>query len=213
MSYGTDFGSSINTALTKPKITDAEFIKLTVNNAIGSPFCFSTSFKNETVGSTSTQAYTALGGFVSVSGHQRDLQVTSYDTMITLVGIDSSKLRNVLEISTQGGTGSTGHAGLKGSQIEIYRGFYDDTYALIDTPQLRYTGIVTSYTINEDRQEQLDTFTLAIHCSSNKTVLENRIVGRYTNDASWSYINPDDTSMNRVAAINKQTFNFGQKLA
>jgi hypothetical protein len=82
---------------------------------------------------------------------------------------------------------------------------------------LRYTGIVTSYHINEDRQDEIDTFTLTLQCSSYKTVLENRTAGRHTNGASWNKnITPSDpaydTSMDRIQAIHNTTFNFGLPL-
>jgi hypothetical protein len=216
----TSFGNQIDAVLASEKIIDAEFIKLTVPGATyagGPTYYFSSSYKNETItdpidnSSGVTQAYTPLGGMVSISGHQRDLSVTSFDTVITLVGVDPSKIGLVLEIGNN--PDNSQHSGLKGSRIQIYRGFYDNNYNLIGSPQLRYTGIVTSYTITEDRQQNIDAFTIAIHCSSNKTVLENRIAGRYTNQSSWQNLNPTDTSMNRVAAISKTTYPFGVKLA
>ena len=217
----TSFGSNIDAVLASPRIIDAEFIKLVVPGSTyagGPNYFFTTSYKSETlhdpIDNTDgpTVAYNSLGGLVSVSGHQRDLAVTSFDTVITLVGVDPAKIGYVLEIGRNPGDNSP-HGGLKGSRIEIFRGFYDDQYNLIGTPQLRYTGIVTSYTITEDRQDKLDAFTIALHCSSYKTILENRFAGRYTNQSSWQNITPTDISMNRVASLSKTTFPFGVKLA
>jgi hypothetical protein len=206
-----DFGTLVNAELVKAKITDAEFVRLTIpgTEAQGGPeFFFSSSYKNETVvdpisgdSNIATANYVALGALVSVSGHQRDLSATGYDTSISLVGIDQTKIGQVLD------------AGLKGCQVQIYRGFYDANYKMIDAPKLRYTGIVTSYTINEERVDIYDTFTLSINCSSFKTVLETRVVGRNTNPQSWNNYDPTDISMDRVAALNNAKFNFGQKLA
>jgi hypothetical protein len=206
-----DFGTLVNAEIQKPKITDAEFVKITIpgTEALGGPtFFFSSSYKNETVldpisgtSSVSSATYLALGALVSVSGHQRDLSATSYDTSVTLVGIDQTKIGQILDV------------GLKGCQVQIYRGFYDPTYKIIDRPKLRYTGIVTSYTIQEERVDIYDAFTLSINCSSFKTVLETRIVGRNTNPQSWKNFDPTDVSMDRVAALNNAKFNFGQKLA
>jgi hypothetical protein len=228
MTYFTD---AIDQSLASAKITDAEFIRVTVYNPIGGAntpitYCLSNSFKTETFsGSNFSGSYVALGGLVSISGHQRDLSATAFDTQITLVGIDQTKIKDILEVGWNGDIPKTYHAGLKGSKIEIFRGFYDANYNLIDTPQLRYTGITTSYHINEERQQQVDTFTLTLQCSSYKTVLENRFSGRHTNGASW---NPNvlpqydgngnptnanyDSSMDRVQAIHNTTFNFGRPL-
>ena len=228
MTYFTD---GIDAALQSNNIVDAEFVRITIYNpttSTGVIYSFSSSYKPETItdldnnSSVTTSTFTPLGGLVAISGHQRDLMATSYDTQITLIGIDQSKIKTILEVGSNGDIPVTYHAGLKGSKIQIWRGFYDTTYNLIDTPQLRYTGIVTSYHINEDRQSRLDTFTLTLQCSSYKTVLENRFAGRHTNGSSWNKnINPlydgngnptnsaYDSSMDRVQSIHNTTFNFG----
>jgi len=219
-------------------IIDCEFVRVTVYNAqisTGTTYCFSNSYQTETFsGNAFTGTFTPLGGLLSVSGHQRDISATAYDTQITLIGIDQTKVGQILEVGQNydsGGNPILGsyHAGLKGSKIEIWRGFYGPTYELLDLPQLRYTGIVTSYHIAEDRQMEIDTFTLVLQCSSYKTVLENRFAGRHTNGASWNTItgqnvNPNydingvpqnsayDSSMDRVQAISGTTFNFGLPL-
>jgi hypothetical protein len=42
-----------------------------------------------------------------------------------------------------------------------------------------------------------------------RKVLENRIAGLRTNQKSWQFYYPSDTSMNRVSAISNQYFDFG----
>ncbi len=187
-------------------IRDAEFVRLDVTGAEGSPYFFSSSFRNETItdpltGTTSTATVTfiALGGLLSVSGHQRDMSVTGFDTSVSLVGIDKTKIGNILNV------------GLKGSRIQIYRGFYNENYVLSGSPVLRYTGIVTSYALAEDRTEYEDNFVLTVNCSSYKLVLENRTAGRYTNEKSWRRFNASDAGMDNVANISNQFFNFGEK--
>jgi hypothetical protein len=184
----------------KLTIKDAEFIRLTMpNNTV---YAFSSSFQDETFSnSTFSGKYTALGGLVSVSGHQRDLSATSYDTTVALVGVDKTQIGAILT------------AGVKGAKIEIWRGFYTDTYQLDGAPALRYTGVVTSYVIDENFAEFADTFVLSIHCSSFKRVLENRVTGRHTNKSSWRSVNSNDAGMDAVSSLNNAKFNFGQKLA
>jgi len=225
------FSSTLTNYLANSMINNAEFIKVKITNPDGSQnvYAMSNSYKTETIvdSSGTTQAvgtFTSLGGLVGVSSHQRDLSASAYDTQIGLVGIDPTKIKDILQAG-QNSTGTNFHSGLKGAQIEVFRGFYDTNYNLIETPELRYTGIVTSYTIKEDRQAEVDTFTLQLNCSSYKTVLENRTGGRHTNGSSWNgglnpYLsdgvtpNPDyDTSMDRVQAIHDATYNFGIKLA
>ena len=101
---------------------------------------------------------------------------------------------------------------IKGSKIEILRGFYNNNYALTNTYP-RFTGIVTSYGIGEDMETNFggstDNFTVTVNASSYKTVLENRIAGRKTNKSSWQVFNSTDSSMNNVYSIADQTFDFG----
>ena len=114
-------------------LTNAEFIRITVGSTV---YAFSNSYRTETFNGTPfSGTYTNLGGLVSVSGHQRELSITSYDTVVELAGVDKTKIGMIID------------AGLKGSKIEVYRGFYNSTYQLIDNLVQRYTGIITSYVI------------------------------------------------------------------
>ena len=230
---------------------NAEFIRIEVpNGPDGGIYYFSSSYKAETIpvdgtnelfalGETDTTltvpmapnntatvvsaTFTPLGGLVGVSGHQRDLAITSYDTTVTLQGIDQTKVGVILSSSVvDPDTGLNKLIQLKGSKIQIWRGFYDQNFVLDGVPVLRYTGIITSYSIQEDRVDLIDAFTLQLHCSSYKKVLENRISGRHTNPTSWNTLNgvtilatdpAYDAAMDNVAALNNATFNFGQKMA
>jgi hypothetical protein len=46
--------------------------------------------------------------------------------------------------------------------------------------------------------------------SSIQIILQNRTAGRYTNDNSWQFFNPGDTSMNRVNFIETINYSFGK---
>jgi hypothetical protein len=41
--------------------------------------------------------------------------------------------------------------------------------------------------------------------------LQNTEAGRYTNDDSWQFFNPGDTSMNRVSFIETINYQFGRR--
>ncbi len=184
-----------------PVITNAEFVKLTIFNEYGNlantnVYTFSSSYRSETFGNTT---YTPLGGLLSVGVQNRDLRVTSADTSIALSGIDGNNIQVVLD--TQGK--------IRGSELEITRGFYDANMVLSNT-YLRFTGIVTSYNISEDRQGQEDNYTVTLNASSYKTVLENRVAGRKTNKSSWQEFDSNDSSMNNVYSIAGQNFDFGR---
>ncbi len=184
-----------------PYVSNAEFVKLIVTPEIGAPvtYTFSTSFRTETIDGV---VYQALGTLLNIGTQQRDLRVTSSDTTITLSGLDSDNIYIVLGTK------------IKGSPIEIYRGFYDDNYNLVNTVR-RFNGIITSYTITEDLQQDnnIDNFVISINCSAYKTILENRMAGRKTNSNSWKEFNPTDISMDRVQAISEAYFDFGKPVS
>lgn len=182
-----------------PFINNAEFVKLTVYNEYGNTsnvnvYTFSSSFKSETIDGT---VYEPLGGLLAVGTQPRDLRVTSADTSISLSGIGANNIYLVLGTK------------IKGSKLEIIRGFYNNNYVLTNSYP-RFTGVVTSYSITEERQDRDDTYTVALNASSHKLVLENRIAGRKTNKSSWQVFNSTDSSMNNVYSIADQQFDFGK---
>ena len=168
-------------------INSAEFVKLSIYNEYGnsanvSVHTFSSAYKSETFDGTT---YLPLGGLLAVGAQNRDLRVTSGDTLISLSGISGNNIQLVLANK------------IRGSEIEVTRGFYDANGQLGNT-YLRFTGIITSYAIQEEREGQDDNFTVVVSASSYKTVLQNRIAGRKTNQESWQFFDPTDTSMNQV---------------
>lgn len=180
-------------------INNAEFIKLTIYNDVAntadtSTYTFSSAYKAETIDG---QEYSPLGGLLAVGIQQRDIRATSADTSVSLSGIDGNNIVIVLDSK------------IRGSKIEIIRGFYNSNFILTNTYP-RFSGIVTSYSIAEDRHDLVDTFTVTINASSFKSVLENRISGRKTNQKSWQVFSPTDTSMNNIYSIAGQNFDFGK---
>lgn len=164
---------------------------------------FSSSYKDEVIpqyiGNTIVANYTydALGGLLSVGSQTRNIRATSGETTIALSGIDGNNINDVL--STK----------IRGSEVEVLRGFYNNNMVLTNTYP-RFRGIITSYAVTEDRDQQEDNFTVSVSASSYKTVLENRIAGRKTNKESWRYWDSTDSSMDQVYAISGVSFDFGR---
>lgn len=181
------------------QINNAEFVKVVIFNEYGNlanttTLTFSSSYQEETINGT---VYTPLGGLLQVGAQNRNLRVTQGDTTISLSGIDGNNIVTVL--------GSK----IRGSEVEIFRGFYDNNMNLTNAYP-RFAGIITTYAITEEREGNQDDFTVSVGASSYKTVLENRIAGRKTNKESWQFFNNTDTSMNQVYAISGVQFDFGQ---
>jgi hypothetical protein len=187
----------------KTSINSAEFVKLTIYNDVSNTadttiYTFSSAYKYETIDGTQ---YSPLGGLLAVGVQQRDIRVTSADTSISLSGIPSDGSDNMaIVLGTK----------IRGSKVEIIRGFYNDNYVLTSVAQ-RFTGIITSYNITEERHNLVDNFTITLNASSYKNVLENRVAGRKTNGESWKVFYPTDTSMDNVYSLADQYFDFGVK--
>jgi hypothetical protein len=180
----------------------ADFIRLTTASAT---YRFSTAATAITVPAVDANAFTALGQLVSVGQATRDIKSTANETSVTLVGIDTTMLSLVLG------------AGVKGSKIEIWHGFFDANGELITTGGTGglyqyFTGFVNSFSISEQWMEEVRGYTgaVTISASSIQLVLQNRTAGRYTNDNAWKTYNATDTSMNRVNFIQTINYAFGK---
>ena len=186
----------------KPYINNAEFVKLTVynNDNTTSIYTFSSSYKNEDIDG---QVYLALGGLVGVGLQQRDIRVTSFDTSVVVSGIGEENI--YIALGTK----------IKGSLIEIYRGFYDENYILTNVV-LRLNGIITSYNITQDfdTESNDNNFSVTFNASSFKTLLENRVAGRQTSPNHWNEYTPPpatiDTSVINVPNLINAYFDFGK---
>ena len=185
------------TALNSASIRHAEFVKLNVDGTI---YTFCNAAAPITVNGNT---FTALGGLLGLSDVQRDIKATSDDLTVALTGIDSNYISLILSND------------IKGSIVEVWRGFLDSNNDIITTPTQqffkRYQGIVNNVSISENFNEQARTrvATCSISCASFRLILENRMSGVKTNPISWKQFYPNDTSMDRTPVIQNQYFDFG----
>jgi hypothetical protein len=186
-------------AVTGSQINHAEFVKLTVGTA-GTIYTFCNAAAPITVGGIT---FSNLGALLSVGDVQRDIKATSDDMTIALTGIDPTNVALILSND------------IKGSLVEVWRGFFDSNNQILTTPTTqffkRYQGIINSVSITEDFNTEARTriATCSIACSSMRRILENRLSGIKTNQNNWQFIYAGDTSMNRVAEISNTYFDFG----
>ena len=189
--------STTMAALSSASIRNAEFIRLTLPSATYT-FC-------NAAGpiSVSGMTFTNLGSLLSLSEIKRDIKATSTDLAVTLVGVDGTNIAIVLG------------ADIKGSRIEVWRGFLDSNNQIITTPTLqffkRYTGLVSNYSISEDWNEEarVRTASISLSCSSFRSILQSRVGGVKTTPKIWQTFYPNDTSMDRVPSIAGTYFDFG----
>jgi hypothetical protein len=184
-------------ALSSASIKHGEFVRLTTSTQT---YTFCNAAAAITVGGIT---FTGLGGLLSIGEVNREIRATSGDMVLTLVGIDPTNLALVL--------GSN----IKGSTVEIWRGFFDSNNQIITSPSTqffqRYQGVVINMSLQEDFNSEMRqrVATASVACASFREVLANRIAGVRTNAASWQALYPNDTSMSRVNAIAGQFFDFG----
>lgn len=191
--------STTMTALNSPQIRHAEFVRLTMPSNIYT-FC-------NAAGSIVVDGITfsGLSSLLSISDIQRDIKSTSDDLTVSLTGIDYNNVSIILS------------SDIKGSIIEIWRGFLNSDNQIITSPTQqffkRYQGIINNVGIEEKFDDKLRTrvATCTIACASFKTILENRISGVRTNTVQWKNAHPNDVSMDRVALITATYFDFGKK--
>lgn len=147
--------------------------------------------------------YSNLGSLLSIGDIKRETKATSGDLTISLTGVDGANVAIILG------------ADIKGSLIEVWRGFFDSNNQIITTPTLqffkRYQGYVSNFSVTEDWNDQMRSrvATCSISCSSFRTILQNRISGLKTNPTVWKNFYPGDTSMDRVPVIASTFFDFG----
>ncbi len=192
--------STTMNALSSANIRHAEFVRLQISNPVTTTYSFCNAAAPITV---SGITFSNLGMLLQLGDIPQDIKSTSDDITISLTGIDPTNVGLILS------------SNIKGSTVEIWRGFLDSNNQIITSPSTqffkRYTGIINSVGISEDFNDQARTrvATCTISCTSMRKVLENRIAGLRTNQKSWQFFYPSDTSMNRVAAISNQYFDFG----
>lgn len=167
---------------------------------------FSTAPASMTIPAVDTEPFSGVGQLVQVGNATRDIKSTANETSFTLVGIDTALLGWVLGQE------------IKGSKIEAWHGFFNTSGELITTGGTGglykfFTGYINAFAISEQWMEEVRMFvgTITVNASSIQIILQNRTAGRYTNDSSWQFFTPGDTSMNRVSFITTINYQFGKQ--
>ena len=180
----------------------ADFVRMTTN---GTVYLFATTPSALTIPAVDANPFTALGALMKIGDTSRDIKSTANETTVTIVGLDTAYLGWVLGQD------------IKGSQIEMWHGFFDTNGALITTGGTGglyqfFNGYISSFSISEQWNEEIRSYigVISVAASSIQLILQNRTAGRFTNNNSWTFYNPTDTSMNRVAFISTINYAFGK---
>lgn len=181
----------------------ADFVRIITPTAT---YRFSTAPIALTIPSVDSQPFDGLGALVGFGKIQRDIKATANETTLSVVGIDTSYLGAVLA------------SNFKGSQVTMWKGFFNIDGSLITTGGTGglyqyFYGFINAFSIGEQWMEEVRMYagTITLNCANIQMILQNRVAGRFTNDASWQFYYPNDTSMNRVSIISTITYPFGLK--
>jgi hypothetical protein len=208
----------------------ADFVRITTPDAT---YRFATTPTAITVPSVDPEPFTALGQLVKVGDATRDIKSTANETTVTLTGIEPTMLALVLGTQIKGAQIEMWH-GFFNANGELTSGALPVTWINNSTLDVNwqnqissnvtwtsdtngtlykfFTGYINSFTINEQWFEEVRGYlgTISVSASSIQLILQNRISGRYTNNNSWQFYTPNDTSMNRVAFIQTINYAFGK---
>jgi len=208
----------------------ADFVRITTPDAT---YRFATTPTAITVPSVDPEPFTALGQLVKVGDATRDIKSTANETTVTLTGIEPTMLALVLGTQIKGAQIEMWH-GFFNANGELTSGALPVTWINNSTLDVNwqnqissnvtwtsdtngtlykfFTGYINSFTINEQWFEEVRGYlgTITVSASSIQLILQNRVSGRYTNNNSWQFYTPNDTSMNRVAFIQTINYAFGQ---
>jgi hypothetical protein len=193
---------------TSYSIRMADFIRITTKDNSGNTVIYRLASTPSalTIPAVDAQPFNALGALVKVGDVQRDIKSTANETSITLVGIDTAQLGFVLSNK------------IKGSLIEMWHGFFDTNNQLITNGGTGglykfFTGYINSFSISEQWFEDARMYygVINVSASSIQIILQNGTSGRYTNNNSWQFFDPNDSSMNRVSVIQNINYFFGRE--
>lgn len=180
----------------------ADFVRVTTPT---NTYLFTTAPAPITVPAVDAAPFAGVGQLISVGQATRDIKSTANETSFSLVGIDTAMLGWVLSNE------------IKGSKIEAWHGFFNINGELITTGGTGglykfFTGFVNSFAISEQWMEEARMFVgvITVNASSIQLILKNRVAGRFTNNNSWQFFTPGDTSMNRVAFVSTINYQFGK---
>lgn len=180
----------------------ADFVRINTGVNI---YRFSTAPVSMTIPAVDANPFAGVGSLIKVGDVQRDIKSTANETTATLVGIDTALLGWVLGQN------------VKGAQIQMWHGFFDESNQLITSGGTGglyqfFNGYINSFSITEQWMEEARSYVgvITVAAASTQLILQNRLAGRFTNDNAWKFFNSTDTSMNRVGVVENLSFEFGQ---
>lgn len=180
-------------------VETAYFVKLVVPNY--QTLLFSNDNQVRTIAGNT---YTNIGQLLYIGETHSEIRALQQEVSVGISGIPAGSIAQFLDHNPKGGT------------IEIRQAFFNPTtsalLAITGNPLLKFKGLVTNYSMEEqwDNPTKTQTFTIILQCSSLITAILDKVNGRRTNDSDQQALYPGDLSMSRVSTVTKAQFQFGK---
>ncbi len=149
------------------------------------------------------ESYLGLGQLLSVGTTNSEIRASEGNLSLGISGIPNTSISAIV------------NSRIKGCPVQVWRVFFDaasgQQLAIAGNPLMRFKGIINNYSLEEeyDYQAQISSNTILFDCTSDVTILQNKMNGRKTNPTDMKNLYPSDTSFDRVLALQGSNFNFG----
>jgi len=190
---------------TYPAVRTALFVRIDVDEyrtAPDEPFgpvVLTMSDHNENF-NIDSQLYVPLGNLLNITATNNELRASSAQVTVSISGIPNNSIAEIV------------NSKIKSAPVQIYRGYFDpQTNQLIGDILGLFRGFVNNYSLQEDYDVDARTAsnTVVLQCASTIDILSRKYSGRKTNPESQKKYFPTDLSMDRVPALERTTFDFG----
>ena len=149
------------------------------------------------------EPYTNIGQLLSISATASEIRATESEVTVVVSGVPTGSIAEILNNNP------------KGAELQIKRVFFNPVTGLplgiSGNPATKFLGLVTNYSIDEeyDPVGRQASNSIALICSSELSILKNKVTGRRTNPYDQTRFFPGDLAMNRVPTIQNSSFQFG----
>ena len=143
--------------------------------------------------------YQPLGTFLSITPTTSELRPSGDSITIGISGVPTDAIEQII------------YSKIKGSTIKVFRRLSTVALGQQIAVQGYFFGRVNNWSIQEEFnvEERSASNIVLLECSSNFSVLSQKIAGRKTNPLSNKRFFPNDDGMNRVPIIKGTKFDFG----
>jgi hypothetical protein len=134
-----------------------------------------------------TELYTGEGTILDITGSKAELRLTPSQVSVTLSGVPSGEVTQILNNE------------IKGSTIRIIRAFWNPTTQAEIDAVVVFRGIVINWAVEDDvnPNTRLADTRINLTCNSIVEVLNRKVAGRRTNPVDFS----SEQSMDRVPSL------------